>query len=98
MRPFMVTAGIRQDNPLGLMALLPHHRVRIDALIREGQLLSYTVSADRKTLWMTLLAKNEAEVLDLLASLPLASYLNPDIQPALFFDSQAVRLPQLSLN
>jgi Muconolactone delta-isomerase len=96
--PFMVTAGLRIGNPMAFFALLPEHRQRVDTLIRQGQIVSYTVAADRQTLWMTVMAPTEQAVMDLIASLPLAPFLSPDVQPALFFDSQAIRLPQLSMN
>lgn len=99
LRPFMITAGLRiEKHPAEFLALLPHHRYRVDQLIRQGRILSYTVAADRSTIWMTVLATSETDAMDLLASLPLAPLLSPDIQPALFFDSQAIRLPQLSPN
>jgi Muconolactone delta-isomerase len=98
MLPFMVTAELNIKDPLTLFALLPEHRRVVDGLIRSGRILSYTVAGDRSKIWMVLMATSQAEVYETLAQLPLIRYMVPDVEPALFFDGPAVRLPQLSLN
>lgn len=83
MHYFQVYSPLPELNE-DMIERIPDHRKKIDRLLQIGRLVSYGVSADRSSLWMTVYAADEMSVMDLIAELPLNEYLNPEITPLMF--------------
>jgi hypothetical protein len=79
------------------MQLIPAQRERINELLEEGVILSYSLSLDRARLWVLLNAKNKAAVRGVLSSFPLIDFMVPNIYELMFTNSATV-MPSFSLN
>ena len=80
------------------MATIPAHRARVNDLMRQGKIISYTLALDRSKLWAIIRAESEEEVESVIETLPLAPYLESDIYELFFHNSLSSELPLISLN
>jgi hypothetical protein len=79
-------------------SLIPEQRAKINLLMEKGTIISYSLSADRRTLWITLLAKSPEEVEQTLRMMPLFKFMRYDIVE-LLFQNNSVNMPMhLSMN
>ena len=90
------------DLPLYLdqefISRIPAQRKRINSLMADGVISSYSLSMDRSKLWVTLRSTSEAAVQEVFESFPLFEYMQGAIIPLMFHQSFTVGLPQLSMN
>jgi hypothetical protein len=80
------------------VALIPEQRLQVDILMNKGIISSYSLSADRSKLWVTLNAKNERDVERILRGFPIADYISYEIVELAFHNSASVFFPTMSLN
>ncbi|MFN5227039.1 MAG: hypothetical protein ACK54Y_05000 [Bacteroidota bacterium] len=80
------------------MTLVPSHRTYINYLINKGVIVSYGVSMETLTCWITFHAKSKKEVAELLKKSPLNKYWSFQIEELFVYDSQQYRLPSVQLN
>lgn len=102
MKSYMVTIGLGEFTE-EFLSLIPLQRQQVSILMQSGRLVSYAVSMDRSTLWMTLNAETEQEVESLITAMPLHKHMDiEDIQDLLFHEravpSSQVAFPAFSLN
>jgi hypothetical protein len=81
------------------ISLIPSHRLKVNELLEEGKIKSYSLSADRSKLWVVIKAESEMEVDELLSTLPLQHrMMDYEIVPLMFSQVTYQFLPALSLN
>lgn len=102
MKSYMVTIELGEFTE-EFMSLIPLQRQQVAILMQSGRLVSYAVSMDRSTLWMTVNAENEQEVESLITAMPLHKYLHVEnIQDLMFHEraipQQRATFPSFSLN
>lgn len=97
MQVFLVESDIPEITE-EMSALIPSHRKYVESLFQDGVLKMYAVSADRTRWWCAISARNEQEVMDVLAKMPIISFLKPQINDLLFFEEFYQELPGFSLN
>lgn len=102
MKSYMVNIGLG-DFSEEFMRLIPLQRAQVNILMQSNRLVSYAVSSDRATLWMTLNAEDEKEVESLITAMPLHKYMHIDeIRELMFHEravpSQSLAMPSFSLN
>ncbi len=78
--------------------LIPGQVAITNRLMKKGKLTSYTLAQDRTKLWVTLNAATEEEVIEILKSFPIYSYLNYKIYKLAFNNNISFTLPKVSLN
>lgn len=82
-----------------MAAKIPMQRARIAELFSEGSLVTYSLSQSRLALWCVVMAENEQDALEIVASFPLHPYFTDVMcQPLLFHNTIASTLPDISLN
>ncbi len=82
-----------------MMETIPEHRARIDKLISDGRILSYSVSAQRNHIWCIIHAEEEAKAMEIAASFPMSPYFQDvTCMPLMFHNSPSAALPSISLN
>ena len=79
-------------------ALIPQQRERVNQLLEEQVILNYALDMNRQNLWVTLKAKNQLDVMDILATFPIIKDVKLDIFELAFFDTSPIGLPNLILN
>jgi len=97
----MIQYMIEMDLPIVMsekfLSLIPKQRDQINKLLARGKVKSYTLSLDRSKLWIIAVAEDETKLVEMLDTLPLASYMIPEITELMFHNSQEQVL-QFSLN
>lgn len=77
---------------------IPAQRLKVNQLMENGKILSYSLSADRQKLWCILKAESELEAMETIAEFPLIRYMDPTITELMFHNMVAARIPLFSLN
>jgi muconolactone delta-isomerase len=98
MNPYMITIKLPDELTEDFVLLIPRQRAHIDQLMDEGKVLQYSLASDRTTLWVTIVAESEIQVMDILANFPLIDYMNPGIMELAFHNSVSNELPKLIMN
>lgn len=79
-------------------ALIPEQRERVNQLLEEKVILSYALDMDRANLWVTMQAKNQKQVMDILATFPIIKFVKVDVFELAFYDTAPIGLPELIMN
>ncbi len=95
---YMITCDLPEVLTEEFMDLIPEQREEVNNLFQAGIFTGYTLALDRSKLWITLLGKDEEQVMEVLARLPLMPYFRVEIYPLAFHNAARVVLPALSLN
>lgn len=80
------------------LRLIPAQRFRIDELMREGKIGSYSLSLDRSRLWVLCYAREEQEVLGIIKSMPIFDFIRYRIHPLMFHNEMNFGWPAVSMN
>ncbi len=80
------------------MSLIPSQRTMVNELMSQGKIDSYTLSLDRRRLWVIFLADTELEVSDLLEDFPIYPYCEFEVSELMFHNTMTRELPVISLN
>ena len=80
------------------MQKIPAQRLKVNEMMENGKILSYSLSADRQKLWCILKAESELEAIEAISEFPLIGYMDPTITELLFHNMVAARIPLFSLN
>ena len=97
MNVYMVEFELPEDMTEDFIRRIPEQRDRINYLLAEGKVKSYSLALDRSLLWVVMVAEDEREVYNLVESFPLSDYLSPVISPLAFHNSREQVL-QFSMN
>jgi hypothetical protein len=88
-----------QDISPEMIAMIPEQRARINKLQNEGKILSYSIAASRKFIWIVVAAKDEQEAMETIAHLPMYPFYADIMHHHLMvYDTQPIMLPDISLN
>ena len=79
-------------------ALIPQQRERVNQLMEERIILNYALDMERSHLWVTMQAKDQETVMDILATFPIIKDVKVEIFELAFFDSAPMGLPELNMN
>ena len=79
-------------------ALIPQQRERVNQLLEERTILSYALDIERNQLWVTMQAKNQEALMDILSTFPIIKDVRLEIFELAFFDSAPMGLPDLIMN
>lgn len=80
------------------LALIPEQRAQVNRLMSAGQVASYGLALDRSKVWMTVVAPSEREALDLLATFPIAPYVDITLTELMFMEHPQLNVTHFSLN
>jgi hypothetical protein len=95
---FLVEFDIQPDPDANFFETIPAQRAHINAAMSAKKVISYTLSEDRLKLWCIISAKNEFEVMELIAEFPLIDYMRPTIFPLMFHNTVFNAMPAFSKN
>lgn len=97
MNVYMVEFELPEDMPEDFIRRIPEQRDRINYLLAEGKIKSYSLALDRSLLWVVMVADDERDVYQNIETFPLIEYLQPIISPLAFHNSREQVL-QFSMN
>lgn len=79
-------------------ALIPQQRERVNQLMEERVILNYALDMERSHLWVTMQAKDQEAIMDILATFPIIKDVKVEIFELAFFDTAPMGLPELNMN
>ena len=95
---FMVDFTLPEVLTEEFMELIPYQRVVVNKYFEEGKLLNYALSLEKSKLWAVFNANSELNVMDLIADLPLTSFMTVEISMLTFYNSMDLAMPNFSMN
>lgn len=79
-------------------ALIPQQRERVNQLMEERVILNYALDMERSQIWVTMQAKDQEAIMDILATFPIIKDVKVNIFELAFFDTAPMGLPELNMN
>ena len=70
----------------------------VNQLMEERVILNYALDMERSHLWVTMQAKDQEAIMDILATFPIIKDVKVEIFELAFFDSAPMGLPELIMN
>jgi hypothetical protein len=98
MNEYMIIVRFTTAFSEEFIALIPNQRSKIIRLMEKGIITSYSLSADRETLWVTLLATSLEAVEKTLRMMPLFKFMRYDVVKLMFHNSLVHAQMHLSMN
>jgi len=98
MSEFILTISFPAQPPQEFFALIPAHRTRVNELMQQGTITSYSLAADRSMLWITMLTETREEAVEILRSLPLYPYMEFIVRELMFHNTPMFATPRFSVN
>ncbi len=87
--------GIITDD---FASLIPFQRARVNILMFEGKISSYSLSMDRSRLWVVVNAATPDDANSIIASFPIFHLVRFTMQELMFHNNVRLLDPQFSLN
>jgi muconolactone delta-isomerase len=78
--------------------LIPTQRAEVDLLLKEGTLVNYMLALEDAKLWAVFNANSEYEVMQLIAELPLTSFMEVKISQLTMHNTPQEAMPAFSMN
>jgi muconolactone delta-isomerase len=98
MRKYMIDIDLPEDMTREFLALIPEQRKVVDNFVREGIIDNYTLSFDRKKLWIVMNTQNENTAMDILSTFPLIDFMKVDMHELAFHVNAENHKYSFSLN
>jgi muconolactone delta-isomerase len=98
MNEYMIIVRFATSFNEEFASLIPEQRAQINRLMEKGIITSYSLSADRSTLWITLLATSVAAVEKTLRMMPLFKFMRYEVVELMFHNSPIFARMHLSMN
>ena len=98
MNEYMVIIRFTSLFTKEFISLIPAQRTQVNQLMEKGILTSYSLSADRNTMWMTILATSEEAVEKTLRMMPLYGFMEFSVFELMFHNSPAYTPMRFSMN
>jgi muconolactone delta-isomerase len=98
MNEYMIIVRFATSFNEEFASLIPEQRAQINRLMEKGIITSYSLSADRGTLWVTLLATSVEAVEKTLRTMPLFKFMRYEIVELMFHNSPIFARMHLSMN
>jgi muconolactone delta-isomerase len=95
---YMVDFTMPQELPEDFVRRIPQQRAAVNRLLNEGKILNYALSLENSKLWAVFTAQSETELMDLIASLPLSSFMKVRISELTFYNAAHPFAPAFSMN
>lgn len=95
---YMVVFTLPQPLTEEFIGRIPQQRQAVNRLMHEGKVLHYSLSLENSKLWAVFSAHSEAELMELVSSLPLTEYMKVHVSELTFFHSAQSFAPAFSVN
>ena len=95
---YMVEFDVPYPMSPEFASLIPAQRSRADKLMADQKILSYSLSMDRRKLWVIFSAETDSELFQLITDLPLTPYMHYEYEELMFHNAPWMLLPAPSMN
>ena len=94
---YMVEFRLPNHLTKEMLAMIPEQREAIMQNLFSGKILSYTLSKDRKRLWVIFSCASEPELIKMIERLPMTPYFDYDYYELMFLETVSM-YPSFSIN
>jgi hypothetical protein len=98
MNEYMVTITFPAEIDEEFISLIPSQRAMVNALMGKGVISSYSLSVDRRTLWVTMMGHSERTILETLEQMPLFRFMSFEMRDLMFHHAPVFSQRAFSLN
>jgi muconolactone delta-isomerase len=98
MHQYLAEIYLPDEFSPAFMALIPAQRAKINHLLKEGTIRSYSLDMGRSKVWVVLVIESEEAAEELLEDFPVMPYCDYRIFELMFHDMASNELPRISLN
>jgi hypothetical protein len=98
MNSYMIDIDLPDVMDQEFMRLIPYQRTTISRMMKQGIISNYSLSFDRKKLWIIMNAETLKDINLKLATFPIYGYIHFTIYSLLMHESNTLATPQLWLN
>jgi hypothetical protein len=98
MNSFMLDIDLPGQFGNDFIQLIPLQRVIIDRMMKEGTIITYSLSSDRSKLWVVMRGDDMTDIRKRVKTFPIYKFIRYRIHNLLFHESNAIQVPQLWLN
>ena len=98
MNEYMVTIAFPADLDEEFISLIPRQRAMVNALMGKGIITSYSLSVDRRTLWVTMMGGSEGNILETMQQMPLFRFMSFEMRELMFHNAPVFLQSAFSLN
>ena len=95
---YMVVCTLPQPLTEDFISRIPQQRQAVNRLLQEGKILNYALALESSTLWLVCSANSEAELMEMISTLPLTDFMKVHINELTFFHSANAFSPVFSVN
>ena len=95
---YMVEIALPAIFTAEFASLIPAQRARINHLLIQGDIRSYTLSLDRSRLWVVMSGRDEEHIEAILDTFPIMEHCVATIHELMFHDMATHEAPRISLN
>lgn len=96
-RPWMVEFDLPEIT-MEFAALIPAQRMAVGMLMSAGTITTYTLSGDRRRLWVTVIASTEDQVRSIIGKFPILPHTRWHISETMFSEVAQAGIPRMSMN
>ena len=97
-KQFMVILNFETDLSHKFIAMVPKHREKVNDLMIDGKILTYSLCLEKGLIWAVFEAKSESELRKIIKDLPLSAYMDYEINPLTFYSTNSNFTMSYSLN
>ncbi len=98
MNEYMIIIRFATSWTEEFLTLIPSQRVQINRLMEKRIITSYSLSADRITLWLTLFATSQEAAEKTLRMMPLFKFMRYDVVELMFHNTPVHAQMHVSMN
>lgn len=94
----MIDIDLPETLSREFIKLIPKQRAFVKRMMNEGIISNYSLSSDRKKLWVVVNADTPFDVKNIMGSFPIFNHIRFKINNLLFHDTSFTSIPQMWLN
>ncbi len=98
MNQYMVIMTLTEVVNDEFILLIPRQRARINHLLDDGVVRSYSLALDRSRLWAIIQGKSAEEVMNIVAEFPIRKFVDVEIAELEFHNTTISALLAVSMN
>jgi len=91
---FTMPATLSED----FVGRIPQQRDAVNRMLSEGKLINYALALEDSKLWAVFSVHSEAELMELVSSLPLSKFMKMHISELTFYNAAHPFSPAFSMN
>lgn len=98
MNQYMIEIDLPTELSPDFLSLVPAQRTLMNDLMEKRKILNYSLSSDRRKMWVIALAFSEDQVINILSEFPLLSFMDIQIHELAFYETAEQIMFEFSLN